>query len=397
MTTPLIAIVKWLAEITEAEVEGNELQSQTLVFRPKHRPSAKLLKKEIEIYPGSMTASSVLYLYTVLPVLLFIGGDPKSEKPIDLRIEGATNCLDAPSYEYLDQIFFPALESYFGIKANRKLVRRGWGQMTPDPRTVQKGTIHIKVMPLEWGTTLKLDDQVKLCDEEEDNTEVLLGDIGVDYGSRSLDITIKSVTATIIAPEEMHKPLKEALTEDIGNRFPGVDIDFTIDTSGHIERVYVMLVGKAKYCRWGRDYINSKRLKDCNVVSLSKDISSKLTKSLEEEVNCECPIDQYLQDQLVIYQCLAEGRSSFPRSHKDQSTEFVLKNLHPDFPLKEDSPTTMISRESGTNDSQTTQSARYSASMVLSEAHFYNEGKVCIGAGIKAGVDKKVQSGVLKK
>lgn len=390
MTASLVAIVNWLADITGAEVEGNKTQSQTLTFRPKCRPSPKLLKKEIKLDSGSMAASSVLPLQAILPVLLLVGGDSKGEKPIELRIDGATNCLAAPSYEYLDQIFFPALETYFGIKTARQLTRRGWGQLTPDARTIQKGTIRVKVMPLEWETALKLRSDVKLCDEYEGSVEKWLGDTEPSdaVGSRSVDNDIQNVVATIVTPASMHESLQEALTEDIENRFPGAEIEFKTEDSGHIDRVYVMLVGKAKYCRWGRDYINSDRLKDVNLVSLSKQISSQLAKDLEDESSGDCLIDTFLQDQLIIYQSLAEGRSSFPRPRKDQSTDLALRNLHPGFPLTEDSLTTMTLRNNMTSDSRHTQMARYAAAMVLADVKFYNDGKVCVGAGIKAGSAK---------
>lgn len=395
MTTPLIAIVKWLAEATGAETEGNVLLSDTLTFRPKRRASSKLIRKEIKINPGSMNASSVLYFQTILPLLLYIGGDPKGEKPIELRIDGATNCPEAPSYEYLDQVFLPALEKYFGIVVARKMERRGWSQITPDPRTVQKGTIRFKLMPLEWATTMKLQEEAKLCDEEEEDLKALQGDIDVSYGTRSLDNYIQRVVATVVTPSEMHEPLKDALVEDIENRFPDAEIEFRTEDSGHCDRVYVLLVAHAEYCRWGRDLIMAKRLKGANVDSLAKEISSKLSKVLEDEVNGEvggeCPIDTFLQDQLVIYQCLAEGRSCFPRQRKDQTTEFALKNLHTAFPLKRDATIKLPVKNPGSNDSKHTHLARYAASMMLPMVKWYNEGKVCMGAGIKTG-DGKDQS-----
>lgn len=328
-----------------------------------------------------MTASSVLFFQAILPLLLFIGGDPKSEEPITLQIDGATNCLGAPSYEYLDQVFLPALEKYFGIRVGRKIQRRGWGQMTPDPRTVQKGTICFKFWPLEWGTTLKPRADVKLCDEDEAGTSGL--------GTKTLDNTIEKVVATIVTPSGMHKPLKKALEEDIENRFPGAKPEFKMEHSGHVDRVYVLLVAHADYCRWGRDLIMAQRLKDVNTDSLAKEISSKLSKELEDEVNGEkggeCPVDSFLQDQLVIYQCLAEGRSCFPRPDVRQTTEAALKNLHRDFLLQEDDVDKLAYVPPESNDSRHTHLARHTSALLLPEAKFFNGGKVCIGAGLRAG------------
>lgn len=376
MTASLVAIVNWLAQVTSAEVEGNEPQSQTLMFRPKQRPSYKLIKKEIKVDSGSMAASSIAFLQTMLPVLLWVGGDPKSEKPIEVRIDGATNCLSAPSYEYLDQIFLPALETYFGIKTACQLTRRGWGQMTMDARVIQKGTIRVKIMPLEWDTTLKLRGDAGLCDEDEESAENLKEvpwpDAHYGVGGR-VDNNILTVVATIVTPTAMHDPLQEAITEDIESRFPGAEIEFKTEESGHTDRVYVMLVAKAKYCRWGRDYINSERLKDAHIPSLCKQISSQLAKDLEGESNSDCPIDIFLQDQMIIYQSLAEGRSSFPRPS----------------PPTEDSLDSKAQRNDLVNDSWQTQSARHAAAMVLSDAKFSSDGKVCVGAGVKAGPANK--------
>lgn len=335
------------------------------------RPSPKLIKKEIKINPGSMTASSVLFFQAILPLLLFIGGDPKTMKPVELRIDGATNCLEAPSYEYLAQVFLPALQKYFGIRVVHKLERRGWGQMSPDPRTIQKGTIRFKFMPLEWGTSLKPVEGVKLCDEDE-----------------SLDNMIVKVVATIITPSGLHKPLQKALAEDIENRFPGARFEFTTEDSGHVDRVYVLLVAYAEYCRWGRDHIMAERLKDKNTDSLAKKISSEVSKALEDEVNGErggeCPIDSFLQDQLVIYQCLAEGRSCFPRADKNQNIEAALENLRYDIPLGEDN-VEKLTHVPDSNDSKHTHRARHTAALMLAPGTKWStDGKVCEGAGLRA-------------
>lgn len=388
MNPGLIATVKWIGEVTRAEIKGNEPQSDKLIFLPKQRASYKLINKEINISSGSMTASSVLLFQGILPVLLYIGGNPKGSKPIELRLDGATNCLDAPSYEYLDQVFLPALEDYFGIKVGRKMERRGWAPMTSDTRTVQKGTIRFKFMPLEWNTTLKPRQDAKLCDVDQEDLSAANGDGQNGYGSRSIDNNIIKVVATIITPEAMHEPLKEALEEDIEYRFPDADVAFTVEDSHHTDRVYILLVAHAEHCRWGRDIIKAERLKDANVVSLAKDISSKLAADLEKEVGGEvggdCPIDSFLQDQLVVFQCLAEGRTCFPRQMKNELTEAALQNLHPAFPLSDDSLWKLRIKKDESNDSQHTHSARYAGAMMLPTAKWCNEGKVCLGAAIKA-------------
>ncbi|KAF3768551.1 EPT/RTPC-like protein [Cryphonectria parasitica EP155] len=383
MTPALVAIVKWFAGVTEAEVEGNKSGNEILTFRPKCLPSTKLFKKELKINSGSMTASSVIFFQTVLPLLLFVGGKAKTTMPIELSIDGATNCLDAPSYEYLDQVFLPALEKYFGIKVTSKMVRRGWAQMTPDPKTVQKGKVTFKFHPLEWGSTLKPCQGVQLCDEDEDK---LGGCPDVGYRPKFLNTTIGNVAVTMITPVGFHEPLKDALIEDIENRFPGAELSFKCEDSGHSDRFYVLVVAKSEYCQWARDITTCKRLKDAHIGSMSKEVSSQLAKDLEDEVGGEhgdCPVDSFLQDQLVIFQALADGRTCFPRNRKDESTESALKNLHPDFPLNEDLVKKLPIKTGASNDSMHTHLARYAAKLMLPKANFYNDGKVCIGAAVQ--------------
>ncbi|KUI55978.1 RNA 3'-terminal phosphate cyclase [Cytospora mali] len=319
LTSHLVAIIKWLADQTGASVEGNALQSQILTFRPKQRPSVrKMVKKEIEIRPGSMLANSVLHFQTVLPFLLYLGcEDPGNQKPFELRLTGVTYSSDAPSFEYLDQVFLPALKKYFNVDVARKLIKRGWDKRTPDPKCIQEGTIRFKVLPLKLGTNLALEKGAKFCTDED--------------GTGSVDNEILSVDVTIITPPQLHESLKENLSEDIEYRFPGAEVSFKIEDSGFLDRVYVLLVGKAEHCRWGRDYLMGKRLKDCVIPALSKEISSK---------------------------CLAKGKTCFDSAGLKGGV--------------------------ASHDSQQTYNARKVATAMLPDAK-YGEGNVCIGAGVVVG------------
>lgn len=230
----MVAIVKWLADQTAANVEGNEFQSQTLRFQPKRRPSAKkMAKKEINIRPGSMLANSILHFQTILPFLLYLGcEDPGYQEPFELKLAGATYSPDAPSFEYLHQVFLPALKTYFGVDVACKLEKRGWDKRTPDPKCIQEGTIRFKVRPLKFGTTLTLRDGATFCTDED--------------GMGSVDNEIQSVDATIVTPQQLHEGLGESLTADIESRFPGAKVKITYEESGFLDRVYVLLVAKSE-------------------------------------------------------------------------------------------------------------------------------------------------------
>lgn len=232
MTAELVAIVNWLAEQTGAEVVGNVIESRTLEFRPKFRPSAKqIARREIRIDPGSMLASSLLHFQTILPFLLYIGSeDPDNGKPIELRLKGTTYSPGTPSFEYIDQVFLPALRYYFGVDIICQLVKRGWDRMTR--KCLQEGTVRFKIRPRRIGTTLSLRPNAKLCDDED--------------VAGSIDNVLTSVDVTIVTPPVLHEPLQTHLQGDIEARFGNIDVDFKLEESGHDDRVYVLLVGKSE-------------------------------------------------------------------------------------------------------------------------------------------------------
>lgn len=75
-------------------------------------------------------------------------------------------------------------------------------------------------------------------------------------------------------------------------------------------------------------------------------------------VNRECPVDKYLQDQLVVYQCLAAGKTCFDSAELKGG----LSSL----------------------DSKQTRNARETATAMLPNAQ-YSAAHICNGAGVVVG------------
>lgn len=75
-----------------------------------------------------------------------------------------------------------------------------------------------------------------------------------------------------------------------------------------------------------------------------------------QTVNSERAVDMQLEDQLVIYQCLAEGRTCFD---------------------------SLTAGEATNSESSTTQLSKAAAVALLPRAKF--NGKTCIGAGVVVG------------
>lgn len=92
-----LTAVHAMAELTAAEVQGAELGSQSLRFRPR-----TLVGGQHRFAVGSAGSAS-LVCQTVLPVAL------RASEPSELRFEGGTHNPMAPPFEFLSRVFLPVL------------------------------------------------------------------------------------------------------------------------------------------------------------------------------------------------------------------------------------------------------------------------------------------------
>jgi RNA 3'-terminal phosphate cyclase (ATP) len=84
-----LTAVRAAAEVGGAEVEGDEVGSRSIAFRP-----TKLQAGEYEFAIGT-AGSTTLVLQTILPALLIADG------PSRITLEGGTNNYRAPSFDFL--------------------------------------------------------------------------------------------------------------------------------------------------------------------------------------------------------------------------------------------------------------------------------------------------------
>ncbi|KAK2015733.1 RNA 3'-terminal phosphate cyclase [Colletotrichum eremochloae] len=358
-----VTAIRWLAETTEADVEGLSVGSGTLTFVPRLPPSTALAGKprSIKIDADTAAASSLLILQAILPFLLYAAADDDGgSAPIELEITGGTNVGWSLSYEYLDQVLLPRLESCFGVHVARRLKRRGWS-LGPQSR----GSIVLAVNPLKPGQTLRLLDPGAACE-----------------GPPSSEVT--HVDVSIIAPSHIHADLQNALADALATSLPDAEVDFkVVEDSGHDARVYVLLVARSTSgLAWGRDVLTSIPKKGRQqrepVASL---VSRKVVGDLVKELAvARSTTDEFLQDQLVIFQALAEGRTSFPRCPLAGSADVeVLEQDVAQLDVGERMRKDRADKPFG-HGSLHSQTARWVASQILPSVEWYNKGTVCKGA-----------------
>ncbi|KAI0913465.1 RNA 3'-terminal phosphate cyclase-domain-containing protein [Ustulina deusta] len=363
-----VSAIEWLAKATKAEVNGLAVGSRTLEFRPRAPPTV-LKDRRVVIMPESPGASTLLIFQAVFPYLLFSGNE--NGDPIELEINGSTNPSFSPSYEYLDQVLLPTLQERFGIVVERQLKKRAW---TTGP--LSQGTIWLKFQPIPPGQTLRL---VKPW-----NDKPQPGDLG----------KMKRIDVSMLVPYAMREPMEKAMVEYLGHEFPEADINFVLnEESGHDARMYALAVAHSESgLRWGRDFLYDRSWKKKQVTTISKEIAKTITKRLlEQTVVHAAAVDEYLQDQLVVFQALAEGRTTY----WSRGTEGSDADAQPDRADDIDEVSRGLEdlrigkkmRRDKTHEpfgfgSTHAMTARWVASELLPTVQWFNNGSICEGAGI---------------
>ncbi|KND87749.1 RNA 3'-terminal phosphate cyclase [Tolypocladium ophioglossoides CBS 100239] len=349
-----VTSITWLAEATDAHVEGLHVGSETLTFIPR-QPPTELSQRRFNISADSGAASSLLVLQAILPFVLFASNE-KGE-PLELEISGGTNVAWSLSFEYFDQVLMPTLEERFGISVERELRKRGWS-LGPQSR----GSIWLRVHPVPRSQKLQYKPPPQHTFPE--------------------SYEVKSIDVSIIVPRTLHEQLQGGLVKGLGVLFPDAAVCFKLsEDSGNDARWSILLMAHSSAgIRWAREVLCSmpKRTKSRDIFIAQ--LSNSLCRGLYEEVSQRGTVDEHLQDQVVAFQALAEGLSSFPRG--DHPTEVnALADGVGGLDISNRRMRREKTHEPFGHGSSHTQTARWVASEVLPHVEFYNRGDFVKGIG----------------
>lgn len=331
-----VSCIRTLADATEAEVTGCSAGSKSFQFKSKLSPT-EIRNRNIKVKADS-AASVLLVFQATLPFLLFAGDN--SGSPVSLTIQGGTNVSFSLSFEYLDQVLLPSLER-FGIKVERKLEYRGWSHGTREI-----GSIKFSITPLSPGQTLKAPEWP------------------TEPGS------IIKIDVSLVVPKYIQDLLKKMLLFELDLVFPGVEINFIInDDSRHNARLYTLLVAHTTTgLRFGRDWLYDGKSRNKTPDELSTEISRKVVDNLDAEIRKGGLVDEFLQDQLIVFQALADGKSCIPGTAEALCSDKECAD-------RTDKPF-------GHGSLHTT-TARWVASELLPQVKWVEGGRICEGAGWK--------------
>lgn len=365
LKTAHLAAAQWLAKACEAETQGLVIKSQELVFKPSKVPvtgmiygadqtkvddeslgglwknvyedgrnNGKPIRRESYI-PMSTPGSIFLIFQAILPFILFsksthspsgststtsttaaaTAGAADCDTPVRITIEGGTNDTNAPSLEYVDQVLLPMLSSKVGIPPIvMKLEARGWTHGRPEV-----GKVTFDITPLKPRSVLP----------------------PFSFTNRG-EIT-KIHVSILASPAATRDAIRDKVIARILAKWPDLEILFPVDEDTRdSRRLCLLLVAETSNgYRLGRDWLYDRKLtlttttkegssSQTTTTKVVEELVSRVINDLEGEIGHGGCVDEYLQDQLVVFQALAEGKTSvvdYGKNKNDNGKELV-SSLH---------------------------------------------------------------------
>jgi RNA 3'-terminal phosphate cyclase (ATP) len=248
-----LTAVRAAAQICSAEVEGMELGSRALSFRPGR------LKAGDYSFDIGTAGSCTLVFQTVLPALLTAAGESR------VRITGGTHNKGSPPFDFLARSFLPLLER-MGAGVRLDLVRHGFY-----PRG--GGEIRAHITPGAGLGALNLRERGALV---RGYAESYVSAIPVDVAQRELQVIGRKLQWS------RDQLLLRALPNDMG---PGNAVTVTLEH----ENVTEVFTG-----------FGEKRLR-------AETVAGEVADEARVYLSARAPVGEHLADQLLLPMALGSG------------------------------------------------------------------------------------------
>ena len=257
--------LRLLADACGGTVEGASVGSQEIVFRvPFHTIVSDNKKYPIRFKGDTKTAGSIcLLLQAALPFALL------ALEPIHWVFRGGTNATMAPQYDYWELLFLPTLMH----------------QLRFPPETVQSRVIRRGFYPKGGG-------------------EVQVTTNPVSPLSALPSISLVQSKCPRRVAEEMATAAKDYLVHvHLEEPVPDISVSIVYEESAFASGSGILILATTTTnCRLGGSAVGTPKL---SPTLLGIQAAQELCATLKDG-GC---VDEYLQDQLVLYMALAEGTS----------------------------------------------------------------------------------------
>jgi RNA 3'-terminal phosphate cyclase (ATP) len=249
-----LTAVRAAAEISAAEVEGADLGSRELTFRPGPVRAGNYS------FAIGTAGSCTLVLQTVLPPLLTAGGESS------VRVTGGTHNRGSPPFDFLQRAFVPLL-ARMGAPVDLTLASHGFY-----PRG--GGEVRAHVTPASWSPfTLDARGQLRRC-----FAEAYVAGLSAQIGQREL----ATIAKHLAWPEDqLHL---RALPSDMG---PGNALTLTVEH----ENVTEVFTG-----------FGEKQLR-------AEEVALAPANEAMAYLSATAPVGEHLADQLLLPLALGKGGS----------------------------------------------------------------------------------------
>lgn len=254
--------LKLVHQLTGGQMEGCQLHSPEIIYKPDTQNNPQ---NNFEMDIGNNGAISLL-VQICLPVALF------RAKTTDFTLKGGTFGDFAPPMIYCQQVFVPILQKHFGLESTLQII-----QESSDMKG--GGHVNLQVRPLKTLQPLNLT-------QEEPITDILL--TCNTTGKAPFKLASKASKAAQSILQQQHSNLtiqNEFLPEALGT---ALTLFIKAQTPNSI-------LAASK--------ISQKRSENPD------HLGAKTAQELKETLDLGVPVDQWMQDQLIIYMALASGTS----------------------------------------------------------------------------------------
>ncbi|ERF71168.1 hypothetical protein EPUS_05997 [Endocarpon pusillum Z07020] len=288
-----LAALEFLAGATAAKTLGASVGSTEVVFEPERdkqllRDGAKAevgegkVDRAYEIRldkPGSVW----LILQAILPYVIFAASE---HVPMQLIITGGTNVPKSMSGEYVKQVMCPMFEKIGLPSIDVDIKRRGWTH----GRAIQIGEVAIKVHALERDAKLR------------------------PFELKKRGAISRIAITALAGTEAMRSALVKKATDHVREKYPQLEPPEIVvnEDSGDPKRLYLLLVAHTSNgCMLGRDWLYDEKIKGALNESQTELIAEKMVQRVVGELAAEIAhggcVDEYMRDQLVVFQALTNG------------------------------------------------------------------------------------------
>lgn len=270
-----LTCVKAAQAISDAEVQGAELQSQNLVFIPQKIKAGDYLFDVGEIKGSAGSAS--LVLQALLSPLFY------ADEPSTVTIIGGTHVPWSPPFHYLKDVFGAAIAK-MGFKIEFDIERWGW-------YPIGGGKIRAVINPAKAFHGLNIVERGRLK-------------------------SITGVSAVSNLPLSIAERQRDKGISLLNEKGIEADIDI-INATSHGKGTFFFLLAEFENAIAGFSSLGA-------IGKKAEEVAAEACKEFFDFIDSKGAIDPHLSDQLILYMAMAKMESSFLTS---QITQHLLTNI----------------------------------------------------------------------